>query len=244
MQLTSYAVTDIGRLRKQNQDYVFRSEVPVGPLPNLFIVADGMGGHKAGEYASMCAVETVVDEVNLSKERSSVRVLSEAIRKANAKVRGKALSDDHYYGMGTTFVAATIDEEGLNVANIGDSRLYLISGGEIRQITTDHSLVEEMVRMGSLERNKARLHPDKNIITRALGVLDEADVDFFEVEGLRAGDTILMCSDGLSNMVEDSEMCGIVCGQGTVEERAKRLVAAANMNGGRDNIAVVLIGVS
>ena len=244
MKLTSFAVTDIGRLRKQNQDYVFRSEVPVGPLPNLFIVADGMGGHKAGEYASMCAVETVVDEVNLSKERGSVRVLSAAIRKANARVRKKALSDEHYYGMGTTFVAATIDEDGLNVANIGDSRLYLISGGEIRQITTDHSLVEEMVRLGSLERNKARLHPDKNIITRALGVIDEADVDFFEVEHLSAGDTILMCSDGLSNMVEDSEMLGIINGQGSVEERANRLVAAANMNGGRDNIAVVLIGVS
>lgn len=244
MRLTSFAVTDIGRLRKQNQDYVFRSEVPVGPLPNLFIVADGMGGHKAGEYASMCAVETVVDEVNLSKERGGIRVLSKAIYKANARVRSKALSDEHYYGMGTTFVAATIDEDSLIVANIGDSRLYLISDGQIRQITTDHSLVEEMVRLGSLERNKARLHPDKNIITRALGVIDEADVDFFEIERLRAGDTILMCSDGLSNMVEDSEMLGIISGQGSVEERANRLVAAANMNGGRDNIAVVLIGVS
>ncbi|MCR4643151.1 MAG: Stp1/IreP family PP2C-type Ser/Thr phosphatase [Lachnospiraceae bacterium] len=241
--MSSYSVTDIGKLRKLNQDYVFTSEVPVGPLPDLFIVADGMGGHKAGEYASKCAVETLVAQVNRSSERGSVRVISKAIREANKRVRQKALSDDNYYGMGTTLVVACLDEEGLCVANVGDSRLYLISGENMRQITTDHSLVEEMVQMGELERGKARTHPDKNIITRAVGVLDEVDVDFFEVEDIAAGDVLLMCSDGLSNMLEDSEMLGIIRSEGSLKEQADRLVAAANMNGGRDNITVVLVRV-
>ena len=241
MKLSSYSVTDIGRLRKLNQDYVFTSEVPVGTLPDLFIVADGMGGHKAGEYASKCAVETMVSQINSSGERGSIRVISNAIREANRRVRNKALSDDNYFGMGTTLVVATIDEDGLCVANVGDSRLYLISNGEIRQVTVDHSLVEEMVQMGELERKSARNHPDKNIITRAVGVMEEVDPDFFEVEDLVVGDTILMCSDGLSNMLEDTEIMGIVDGEGTLKEKALRLVAAANMNGGRDNITVILV---
>ena len=241
MKLAAYSVTDIGRIRKINQDYVFTSEVPIGALPNLFIVADGMGGHKAGEYASKCAVETIAGEANLSTERNPVRAISKAVRIANRRIRKKALSDDNYFGMGTTLVVATIDDNGLTVANVGDSRLYVIRGTEINQITVDHSLVEEMVQMGELERKKARNHPDKNIITRAIGVMDEVDVDFFEVDDITAGDVILMCSDGLSNMLEDTEILGIVCSGGSLADRAKRLVAAANMNGGRDNIAVVLV---
>ena len=233
--------TDTGQKRKVNQDYVYTSENPVGNLPNLFIVADGMGGHKAGEYASKHTVETIVGETNLSTERNAVRVISKAVRVANRKIRKKALSDDNYFGMGTTLVVATIDDNGLTVANVGDSRLYIIRGDEINQITIDHSLVEEMVQMGELERKKARNHPDKNIITRAIGVMDEVDVDFFEVDDVMAGDVILMCSDGLSNMLEDAEILGMIQSGGTLADRAKRLVAAANMNGGRDNIAVVLV---
>ena len=243
MKLSSYSLTDIGKLRKLNQDYVFTSEVPVGTLPDLFIVADGMGGHKAGEYASKCAVETMVSQINSSPERGCIRVISNAIREANRRVRAKAMSDDNYFGMGTTLVVASIDEDGLCVANVGDSRLYLISNGEIRQVTVDHSLVEEMVKMGELERKSARNHPDKNIITRAVGVMEEVDPDFFEVEDLVVGDMILMCSDGLSNMLEDSEIMGIIEGEGTLKDKAQRLVAAANMNGGRDNITVILVRV-
>ena len=241
MKLSSYSLTDIGKLRKLNQDYVFTSEVPVGTLPDLFIVADGMGGHKAGEYASKCAVETMVSQINSSPERGSIRVISNAIREANRRVRAKAMSDDNYFGMGTTLVVASIDEDGLCVANVGDSRLYLISNGEIKQVTVDHSLVEEMVQMGELERKSARNHPDKNIITRAVGVMEEVDPDFFEVEDLVVGDMILMCSDGLSNMLEDSEIMGIVESEGTLRDKAERLVAAANMNGGRDNISFIIL---
>ncbi|MCR4937500.1 MAG: Stp1/IreP family PP2C-type Ser/Thr phosphatase [Lachnospiraceae bacterium] len=241
MRLSSYSVTDVGRTRKQNEDFVFTSEVPVGNLPDLFIVADGMGGHRAGEFASKTAVETMVDTVNLSKDTSVVRVMSKGVERANRKVRERSIADESFAGMGTTLVACSYDGELLTVANIGDSRLYVSDGKGLRQITVDHSLVEEMVRMGELDRKDARLHPDKNIITRAVGVQDYVDADFFEVEDLHPGDMILMCSDGLSNMLDDAEMAGILSGDGDVRDKAKRLVAAANMNGGKDNIAVVLI---
>ena len=177
--MKTFSITDTGIAREMNQDYYFSSDSPVGNLPNLYNVADGMGGHKAGEFASKCAVETVVNEVNLSgrkaqgsdksgkAEVSVIKVLSSAIQKANEKIRQKAAADENYQGMGTTLVVATFDGKEMIVGNVGDSRLYLISD-DIRQVTTDHSLVEEMIRMGGLERTKARTHPDKNIITRAI----------------------------------------------------------------------------
>ena len=240
MRVKSYSVTDIGRQRQLNQDYVFTSEVPMGPLSNLFVVADGMGGHKAGEYASKCAVETIVEDINTYQDIGIIKSLTMAIQHANAKIRQVANSDINYQGMGTTLVTATYSDDTLYVGNVGDSRLYVIGDG-IRQITTDHSLVEEMIRMGGLDREKARTHPDKNIITRAIGVVEVVDVDFFEVEDLKEGDIILMCSDGLSNMLTDNEIVEIVNARGTLEEKADNLVAAANRNGGKDNIAVILI---
>ncbi|MBP3468590.1 MAG: Stp1/IreP family PP2C-type Ser/Thr phosphatase [Lachnospiraceae bacterium] len=240
MRVKSYSVTDIGRQRQLNQDYVFTSEVPMGPLSNLFVVADGMGGHKAGEYASKCAVETIVEDINTYQDTGIIKSLTMAIQHANAKIRQVANSDINYQGMGTTLVTATYSDDTLYVGNVGDSRLYVIGDG-IRQITTDHSLVEEMIRMGGLDREKARTHPDKNIITRAIGVVEVVDVDFFEVEDLKEGDIILMCSDGLSNMLTDHEIAEIVNARGTLEEKADKLVAAANQNGGKDNIAVILI---
>lgn len=239
MSVKTYSITDIGRQRQQNQDFVFTSEVNVGKLPNLFIVADGMGGYKAGEFASKCTVETVVNEINFSKEKEAIRLLNTAIQKANSVIRQKSVSDDNYKGMGTTIVAASFDGSILTVANVGDSRLYLL-GDSLRQITTDHSLVEEMVQMGELERVKARTHPDKNIITRAIGVASHVDIDFFEVEDVRTGDLILMCSDGLSNMVDDTVIEAVMQAEGSLKEKAQKLVDLANNNGGRDNIAVVL----
>lgn len=212
----------------------------MGPLSNLFVVADGMGGHKAGEYASKCAVETIVEDINTYQDIGIIKSLTMAIQHANAKIRQVANSDINYQGMGTTLVTATYSDDTLYVGNVGDSRLYVIGDG-IRQITTDHSLVEEMIRMGGLDREKARTHPDKNIITRAIGVVEVVDVDFFEVEDLKEGDIILMCSDGLSNMLTDNEIVEIVNARGTLEEKADNLVAAANRNGGKDNIAVILI---
>ena len=237
--IKSFSVTDIGRKRKLNQDFVYSSDEAVGNLKNVYIVADGMGGHPAGDYASKCTVETMVREIKGCFEQSPIRILSRAIRIANDQVRRKAREDESLYGMGTTVVAATVLGKYLQVANVGDSRLYIINE-EVRQITRDHSLVEEMVRMGGLDREAARNHPDKNIITRAIGARDTIEIDFFHEE-LKSGDLILMCSDGLTNMLEDEEIGRILKTPGTIEERAERLIDAANQNGGRDNIAVILI---
>ena len=237
--LKTFSVTDIGRIRKLNQDYVYASEQAVGNLPNLFIVADGMGGHKAGDFASKCAVETIHDLAARSFEKNPVLILKKAIETANESVHNKAEEDIADEGMGTTVVAASCLGKYLQVANVGDSRLYVI-GDEITQITTDHSLVEERVRMGGIDRAAARKHPDKNIITRAIGVNGSVDIDFFTVE-LKPQESVLMCSDGLTNMLEDGEILTIVKEQGSVEEKAKKLVSAANERGGKDNISVILI---
>lgn len=236
--LKTFSITDIGRKRKQNQDYVFTSEIPVGPLKNLFIVADGMGGHNAGDYASKYAIATIVEEVEKSRD-STVGTLEKAIQSANSHIRAKSRENEDMIGMGTTVVAATITEDMMCVANVGDSRLYVINE-EMKQITVDHSLVEEMVRMGGIGREQARVHQDKNIITRAIGAEDEIKVDFFSVK-LKKGDLILMCSDGLTNMIEDEEIRMILLAQKDIAGKAEALVAAANQNGGKDNITVILI---
>lgn len=237
--LKTFSMTDIGRRRKLNQDFVYSSEEPVGNLPNLFLVADGMGGHNAGDYASKYTVETIVEEISQSFEKNPVRILQKAIEKANGHIREKAMEDEALSGMGTTVVAATCLGKYLQVANVGDSRLYVV-GNQITQITQDHSLVEEMVRMGGIDRESARNHPDKNIITRAVGAQDTVDIDFFSVE-LNEGEIVLMCSDGLTNMLEDEEIRMILSGQRDIVEKAQELVKAANNNGGKDNIAVIII---
>ena len=238
--LKTFSITNIGRKRKLNQDYVYTSEQPVGKLPNLFIVADGMGGHNAGDYASKTTVETMVEKVSASEETERTRILDEAIQAANRLIREKASESAELEGMGTTVVAATCDGTRLCVANVGDSRLYVANKKEIRQITKDHSWVEEMVRRGGMGREEARNHPDKNIITRAVGAEDSVKVDFFSVQ-LKEGDMILMCTDGLTNMLEDEEIRMILNGARDVVEKAEALVAAANDHGGKDNISVILI---
>jgi len=237
--LKTFSLSDVGQKRELNQDYIYTSEMPVGNLPNLFIVADGMGGHKAGDYASRYTVETMVSEISNSSETDPQKLLKQAIISANTFVHEKASENPDMSGMGTTVVAAVCMEDELLIANVGDSRLYLIND-DIRQITVDHSLVEEMVRIGGLDREAARTHPDKNIITRAVGVKETVEVDFFRVALLR-DDTILLCSDGLSNMLEDEQIRLIVNGQRDIVEKTQELIKAANENGGNDNISVILI---
>ncbi len=237
--MRTFSMTDKGETREMNQDYVFTSEEPVGNLPNLFIVADGMGGHKAGDYASRYAVESMVEEIRTCKKKEPAAIFRRAVEEANRKLIEKAAGDYRLSGMGTTAVLASLCENRLWAANIGDSRLYVL-GDDIRQVTRDHSLVEEMVRMGELEKEEARVHPDKNIITRAIGAADEVNVDIFELN-IGKEDEILMCSDGLTNMIEDRKIFQIVKGQGSIEDKVKKLVDTANYNGGRDNITVIVI---
>ncbi|WP_300773930.1 Stp1/IreP family PP2C-type Ser/Thr phosphatase [uncultured Acetatifactor sp.] len=238
--LKTFSVTNIGRKRKMNQDYVYSSEQPVGHLPNLFLVADGMGGHNAGEYASKVTVETIVECVADSAQMDALRCFEEAIQAANARIRRLAAASYLLAGMGTTVVAASCEGNRLSVANVGDSRLYVVSPQGIRQITRDHSWVEEMVLRGGIGREEARNHPDKNIITRAVGAEDTVKADFFSVR-LEEGDMVLMCTDGLTNMLEDREIRMIMNGARDIVEKAQELVEAANENGGKDNISVILI---
>lgn len=238
--LRAFSITDIGRKRQLNEDYVYAGQESIGSFSNLFIVADGMGGHKAGDHASRETVEIMLDSISHRLTPNPREAFLEALKAANSKVFQDARRSFELEGMGTTVVACTISENRLLAVNVGDSRLYLINEKEIRQITVDHSLVEEMIREGILTRDRARNHPKKNIITRAVGVMAEVEPDFFEME-LRPGDKVLLCSDGLSNMLEDEELAVIVNSVGSLEEKAKMLVDAANGNGGKDNISVILV---
>ncbi len=240
--IRAVSLTDIGKRRKLNQDYVFVSPESIGSLGNIFVVADGMGGHNAGDFASRYTVEKVIDEIRKSAEPNPIRILDMAIQAANDDIRKHAEEDDALYGMGTTIVAATLKDSHLQVANVGDSRLYIANreAGSLRQVTRDHSLVEEMVRMGGMDKETARNHPDKHIITRAIGAKAKVDVDFFSEE-VSKGDMILLCSDGLNNMLEDEEIGSILCRGTGLGEKAAELIRAANDNGGRDNIAVIVI---
>ena len=233
-----YAMTDVGRRREMNQDYVYAMGQPIGPFPNLLVVADGMGGHKAGDFASKFTVEVVKREIAGSRSRKPEKVLRDAIQVANRELIRVASRDVKLEGMGTTLVVATVIGDTLYFANIGDSRLYLIDDN-IKQLSKDHSLVEEMVRLGGINEEEARHHPDKNIITRAIGVKEDVEVDFYEFS-LKKGDIILMCSDGLSNMIEDEEIFAIVKGARDIVEAGQNLIDRANENGGNDNISVVL----
>mgnify|MGYP000736135282 FL=1 len=212
----------------------------MGNLPNLFVVADGMGGHKAGDFASSYAVEVLLSTIREDENSNPVKIIRAAIETANTQLLREASDNEAMSGMGTTMVLVTIVGHYAYVANVGDSRLYLIDENKISQITKDHSLVEEMVRMGEISRDDARNHPDKNIITRALGAGRDVDVDFFDVR-LTPGDILLLCSDGLSNMVPDEDIRQVILTSEMLEEAGRRLVSMANDNGGRDNIAVVLV---
>ena len=237
--MKTFSVTDAGVVREMNQDYYFSSDTAVGNLPNLFIVADGMGGHKAGDYASRYTIERVVASVSRNTGEEPIAMMKEAINKANELLVAESREDESKSGMGTTLVIGTIIGNKLFVANIGDSRLYVV-GQNMRQITRDHSLVDEMVRLGEINADEARVHPDKNIITRAVGTSDHVEADFFEVE-ITADDTILLCTDGLTNMVRDDEILDIIKKYDNAQAATMQLVKEANANGGRDNITVMII---
>ena len=237
--MKTFSITDTGIIRETNQDYLFASEKSVGNLPNLFIVADGMGGHRAGDYASRHTVERIVASITRSEEEKPISILKEAIDKANELLIAESKRDETKSGMGTTLVIASIFDNIMYVANVGDSRLY-ICGQSIRQITRDHSLVNEMILMGEISEQEAKNHPDKNVITRAIGVKEHVEADYFEVE-LTNDELILLCTDGLTNMVSDDEIQKILVNDEILENKAEKLIKRAHKNGGSDNITVMII---
>ena len=237
--MISYGKTDIGLVRSMNQDSIFFSDKDIGNLPNLYIVADGMGGHQAGDYASAHAVSWFVDYVKNCQYVNPITILKTGIAKVNDMLLEQASEHKELKGMGTTFVVAVVIRKKMYVANIGDSRLYVM-GEESKQITLDHSLVEELIRTGQLDRRRVRFHPEKNIITRALGTGNEAVPDFFEIE-IKENEKILLCTDGLTNMIEDDEIRDIVMKKQFLDKTCEELIERANYYGGKDNIGVVVI---
>ena len=233
------ALTDIGRKRQVNQDFILQSADPVGAFPNLFILADGMGGHKGGDFASKYLTETMVGFISKTQNSDIIKVLRNAVRMSNTLIYEKSHSDPELNGMGSTLVAAVISGGVLTAANVGDSRLYVIRDGII-QVTKDHSYVEELVEAGRMERNSEEYNKKKNIITRAIGTEETVEADYFEVDLIK-NDHILLCSDGLTNMVDDDTILAIISGHGSLQYKVRTLVEAANENGGNDNIAVILI---
>ena len=239
--MKSEALTDIGSKRKINQDSIYKSDDAIGELPNLYIVADGMGGHKAGDYASKECIEVITSYIQEYEGISTpISLLEGAILAANKSIYKDSTSNEELEGMGTTVVCATIVDGMLYVANVGDSRLYIFKDDYMVQLTQDHSLVEEMVKRGEISQADARMHPNKNIITRALGGGEDIVVDFFEIEVDKLN-RVLLCSDGLTNMVDDSEILEIVMRNEDVKKIAKILVDKANKYGGKDNISVIVI---
>jgi protein phosphatase len=250
MKITYEALTDVGRKRKGNEDSLY-----VNPEQNLFVVADGMGGHAAGEVASRVAVDSINEFVCLTGGDEEItwpfgldetisydgNRLKTAIRYANRKVLEATKERADYEGMATTVVAVLVDDLEANLAHVGDSRVYLIREDEIRQLTNDHSWVNEQVHSGVISADQARGHPLRNVVTRALGGKPDLQVDM-AVHKLAPGDHILLCSDGLTTMLQDDEIATIVKdAAGDVKKAARELVDAANENGGEDNITVLLL---
>jgi PPM family protein phosphatase len=248
MQIIGYGDTNKGKVRSANEDSFL-----VDNERKLFIVADGMGGHQGGGYASSHAVAKIQEEVasreleqnttrpvTPNSEKSPIQVrLKNALLSANDLLYKKALDDPALRGMGTTCVAVQFDLTCINIAHVGDSRLYLLRDGQFRQVTRDHSWVQEQVDSGVLTAEEAASHPLKNIITRSLGHDRELLVDLYKAE-FKGGDRFMMCSDGLSNMVSDPTMKKIL-GDHPPSEAVSQLISMALDGGGLDNITVVIV---
>lgn len=224
-------LSDVGRQRTANEDTLVLA-------PPFFAVADGMGGARAGEVASSLAAG-VFDEERPDGPDSGEAQLTRIVREANRRIYEMAERDESTRGMGTTLTVAKVEGDQVRIGHVGDSRAYMLRGGELRQLTNDHSLVAELERTGQISPEAAETHPQRSIITRALGPEADVEVDTYTIPG-RPGDVFLICSDGLTGMIGDGDVEAIVRGAPTLEQAAKELVEAANQSGGRDNITVVM----
>ena len=242
--MRAYGMTDRGCVRKENQD-AFKISTIDGADVVTAVLCDGMGGAQAGSVASQMACDAFMfHAANSIDEKSTVKdmnaILTEAVRYANVKVYDKSFADFTCMGMGSTLVAIALNSKRAMVCNVGDSRAYLYNGSTVEQITHDHSLVEEMVERGKITREEAESHPNKNVITRAIGVEATVKCDIFDLK-LRDGDKVLLCSDGLTNLVSDEEIASVLMKNPELENACLKLVTLALQRGAPDNVTVVLV---
>jgi PPM family protein phosphatase len=237
MRLSSFAGTDVGRARSGNEDSYFCGRT-------VFAVADGLGGHQGGEVASAAAVEPLaaLDGREFADPAEAAEALTAAIREANAAILDQAASDPGLWGMGTTVTAAALaGERHLQLAHVGDSRAYLLRDGSLEQLTTDHTVVAELVRRGRLTPAQAAIHPERSILTRAVGLDPRVPVDTPDPLELQDGDQVLLCSDGLTEPVDDDQIAQLLSAEPDGNAACQALIDAANAAGGPDNITVVLL---
>jgi protein phosphatase len=239
MRLSSFAGTDVGLTRAGNEDSYFCGRT-------VFAVADGLGGHQGGEVASATAVEPLaaLDGREFTDPRDAAEALAEAIRRANMAILDQAVGDPNLWGMGTTLTAAAVaGDHHLQLAHVGDSRAYLLRDGSLEQVTTDHTVVGELVRRGRLTPEQAAIHPERSILTRAVGLDPRIPVDTPDPLDLTPGDQVLLCSDGLTEVVPDGTIAELLSAAGEGDAACRSLIDAANAAGGPDNITVVLLRV-
>ena len=238
MRLSSFAGTDVGLARSGNEDSHLRGRT-------VFAVADGLGGHQGGEVASAMAVEPLaaLDGRAFASAQEAAEALAGAIREANLAILRRGRSDPELWGMGTTVTAAAVaTDRVLQLAHVGDSRAYLLrKGAPLRQLTTDHTVVEEAVERGLLTRQQAAVHPQRGVVTRAVGLDPEVRIDLPEPLELEPGDQVLLCSDGLTEVVDDDQIAGVLADRADGGDACQALIAAANQAGGPDNVTVVLL---
>ena len=237
-------MTHTGKVRKLNQD-VCMTYFDDEKNAAVFVVCDGMGGAKAGNIASAMAAESFMASAQkcLAEENNIIdimQLMSEAVREANAEVYEKSLSDPDCSGMGTTLVAAIVVQGGTVIVNVGDSRAYHVTAERIKQITKDHSVVEDMIDRGDINRSEAKVHPNRNLITRALGTSLDTEPDIFFLN-LKQGEYLLLCTDGLSNVLSEHFMMTEILSNVEVASKCERLIKAANDKGSPDNVTAVLL---
>jgi protein phosphatase len=244
MGLISAGMCDIGQKRKTNQDSIY-----MNPEKNIFIVADGMGGHNGGDIASALAVKVMPEQLLKNFDKEPIKTLISALKKANQAIKDKGEEDTNLVGMGTTVVSFYFKDTSLYIANVGDSRAYLINRSKLYLLTKDHSLVQEKLNIGIYDREQAAEDPQKNVLVRTVGFEPEVDVDVFTYK-VSKNDIFLCCSDGLHGKVSDPDILYIVnkhipdpstATAEAVNAAVKNLVQQANDNGGNDNISVILV---
>lgn len=261
--MISYGITHVGKVRKVNQDAFYSEDTHIGSLKNLFLVADGMGGHQGGEVASKMAVDSFllfIEEHNLKRIKALINeeshsvtdtysdfdlvseLIFKAISRANQKIYAKSVHYSELFGMGTTIVAATIYEDKLIIGHVGDSRLYIL-GDNFEQITKDHSYVQELVDMGEITQKEAKNHPKSNQITRAVGVDKQIDIDIIDYDLSDSDRYILICSDGLTGMLTEDEIVDVLKSKETIKEKALKLQEMTLNKGATDNVTLIIIDI-